>query len=116
MEKTKVCPKCMKEQKIEAKKCEQCGFEFHVKEQETEVTVSSNTTIIDDSVPLFVWQLISFLLPPVGFVLYIIWQNKWSNRSKACGKMALTMSIVWAFVGIVYLFLSIGIKSGDVLV
>ena len=48
MEKTKVCPKCMKEQKIDAVKCEQCGFEFHVKKQETEVTVSSNTTIIDE--------------------------------------------------------------------
>ncbi len=116
MEKTKVCPKCMKEQSIKAEKCEQCGFEFHVKPENTEVVVSTNTTIIDDPVPPFVWKLISFLLPPVGFVFYILWQNKWANRSKACGKVALTMSIAWAFAGIVYLFLSIGIKNGDVLV
>ena len=116
MEKTKVCPKCMKEQSINAKKCEKCGFEFHVKEEVDTVVVSSNTTIIDDPVPLFVWRLISFLLPPVGFVLYIIWQKKWSNRSKACGVMALSMSIAWAFVGIVCLLLAIGIKKGDVLI
>lgn len=116
MEKTKVCPKCMKEQSIDAKMCDKCGFVFHVKEETNTVVVSSNTTIIDDQVPLFVWRLISFLLPPVGFILYIVWQKKWSNRSKVCGTVALCMSIVWAFAGIVCLLLAIGIKKGDVLI
>lgn len=116
MEKTKVCPKCLKEQNIKNEKCEDCGFEFYVKEEETEVTVSSNTVVINDRTPIFLWKLISFLLPPVGFVFYVIWREKWSNRSKASGVMALTMSIVWFFVGIIYLIIAYGIKYGSVLV
>ncbi len=115
MAKTKVCPKCMKEQDINNKQCEDCGYELYVKE-ETEVVISSNTTVIDDRTPLFIWQLIGFLLPPAGFVLYVLWREKWSNRSKACGIMALTMSAVWFVAGIVYLIIAIGIKNGDVLV
>lgn len=116
MEKTKVCPKCMKEQNIKNEKCEDCGFEFHVKPEEDEVAVSSNTTVIDDRTPLILWQFISFIFPPAGFVFYVLWHEKWSNRSKASGKMALTMSIVWFVAGVIYLLIAIGIKNGDVLV
>lgn len=115
MAKTKKCPNCLETYDENIKKCEKCGYEFHVKEENEEVVVS-NTIVIDDPVPAFVWKLISFVFPPLGFVFCFLWQNKWSRRAKDCGKMALAMSIAWFCIGVVWLIIAFGVKNGDVLI
>lgn len=115
MEKTKFCPNCMQEYKIETEKCEKCGYDFHVVEVEDEVAVTStNTTIIDDNVPQFVWSLISIVCPIAGFILAYLWVEKWPARNKILVKNSLIMSIVWLVTGIIVLLLAIGVKNGDV--
>ncbi len=114
MEKTKKCPKCLKEHEENAEKCS-CGFKFYIKPVEDEIA-PTNTIIDDDNIPLFVWQLISFILPPLGLFFYLKWSEQWPKRSNACGKISFTMCIVWLLIGIVWLFLAIGIKNGDVLI
>lgn len=114
METKKKCPKCLKEYSSDAEQCT-CGFKFYNKPVEDE-NLKTNTIVINDTTPLFLWQLISFILPPLGFYFYFAWSEKWSKRSQACGKMALIMSIVWFVVGIAFLLIAFGIKNGDVLI
>lgn len=112
MEKTKKCPKCLKNHDVNVEKCS-CGFKFYIKPVEDEAK-PTNTVVIDDSTPMFVWQLISFILPPLGFFFYFKWNQTWPNRSKTCGKMAFNMSIVWFVIGLICLLIAIGVKNGDV--
>lgn len=114
MQNIKKCPKCLKENDINAESCS-CGFKFYIKPVVDEIA-PTNTVIIDDPTPIFLWQLISFILPPLGFFFYFKWDEKWENRAKACGKMSLTMSIVWFAIGIIWLCIAIGVKNGSVLV
>lgn len=112
MEKTKFCPNCMREVSIDEKKCE-CGFEFHVVEVVDEVA-DTNTVIIDDPVPSFVWSLISFICPIAGFILAFLWTEKWPQRRPALMKNAIGMSIFWFCAGIIFVLLAAGVKTGDV--
>jgi len=114
MEKTKICPNCLKKVNEDATKCE-CGYEFYLKPKEDEIA-PSNTVVLYDPVPNFVWYIISLILPPLGFFLAYKWQEKWNGRSKQCLSTALVMSIVWFVVAIILLFINIGVKNGDVLI
>lgn len=116
MEKVKYCPTCMKEYNVDQEKCE-CGYEFHVVKVEDEVAqTSTNTVIIDDNVPSFVWSLISFICPIAGFILAYLWVDKWPQRKPSLMKNAIGMSIFWFFAGLIFLLLAIGVKNGDVIV
>lgn len=115
MEKTKKCPNCLKTHDIKATKCEECGFEFHVVEVEDEIA-ATNTHTVDDRTSPFLWKVIAFFLPFIGFILAIVWHKKWPERSQVMRTMAFVMAIVWFFVGIIMLYIMCGIKSGDILV
>ena len=114
MEKTKKCPTCLKVHPENAETCE-CGFKFYIKPVEDEIA-PTNTVVLYDPVPSFVWRLIATILPPLGFFFYFKWVEKWPTRSKESGRTAFVMSIVWMVVALILLFLVIGIKNGDVLV
>lgn len=112
MEKIKYCPNCQKEHSVDDTKCS-CGYEFVIKE-EVDETVSTNTTVIVDNVPDFVWKLVSIFCPIAGLVLYIVWRQKWPERVKILGKFSLGMGIFYTLAIIFTIFVLIGLKTGDV--
>lgn len=109
----KYCPNCQKEHNINQTKCE-CGYEFVVIEKPDE-NVSTNTTIIVDKVPGFVWSWVGFLSPIAGLVLYILWKEKWPERAKRAGKVALYTTIIITVLVIIAILLFIGYKNGQVI-
>lgn len=114
MEKIKKCPNCLKNVNEKTEKCS-CGYEFYIKPVEDEVA-PSNTVVIYDPVPSFVWSLIATILPPLGFFFAYKWQEKYQVRSKTSLNTALVMSFVWLAIAIIILAIVIGVKNGDVLV
>ena len=112
MEKVKYCPKCMKEHSVDTETCD-CGFKFHIVEVVDEVA-STNTIIVDDNVPQFVWSLISFICPIAGLILAYLWVDKYPQRKPVLMKMAIGMAIFWFCAGIIFVSLASGVKTGDV--
>lgn len=108
----KYCPNCQKEVDAESKNCE-CGFEFYIKEVEDEIA-STNTIVIADPVPEFVWKLISIVCPIAGIILSIIWKDKWPERKKILFKVSLGMLIFIAVAIALTIFVVIGKATGDI--
>ncbi len=109
----KYCPNCQKEVEASLKNCE-CGYEFYIKEVEDEIA-SSNTTVIVDNVPEFVWKLIGLLCPIAGLILAIVWRKKWVERSKILFKFSLGMIIFLVVVAALAVFVTIGKANGDII-
>lgn len=112
MSNIKYCPNCQAENNLEETKCS-CGYEF-VNIKKVDETVSTNTTVIVDRVPGFVWSWIGFLSPIAGLILYLVWRNKWPERSKRAGSVALYTAIVVAVLAVVAVALAIGYRNGQV--
>lgn len=108
----KYCPNCQKTNDIEAKNCE-CGYEFFIKEVEDEIA-STNTTVIADPVPEFVWKLISIVCPIAGIILAVLWKEKWPERKKILFKVSLGMLIFIAVMILLTIFVLVGLKTGDI--
>lgn len=108
----KYCPNCQKEVDASLKHCE-CGYEFYIKQVEDEVA-STNTTVIVDNVPEFVWKLISLLCPIVGIILSFVWKKKWPERSKILFKVSLGMIIFLVVVAAIAIFVVVGKARGDI--
>lgn len=108
----KYCPNCQKEVNVDEKHCT-CGFEFQIKEVEDEIA-STNTIVIADPVPEFVWKLISIVCPIAGIVLAILWKEKWPERKKILFKFSLGMLIFFAVAIALVIFVVIGKATGDI--
>ena len=113
MSNIKYCPNCQKENHIDEAKCS-CGFEFVIKEVVDE-TVSTNTTVIVDNVPLFVWKIIAFFCPIAGFILKYKYRNKYPERSKICGSVALGTTIFVACSILLIVLIVIGFLTGNII-
>lgn len=113
MSNIKYCPNCQKEHSADATKCS-CGYEFVIIEKVDE-TVSTNTTVLVDRVPGFVWSWIGFLCPIAGLVLYIVWKQKWPDRSRRAGTVALYTTITLAVIAVIALLLIRGYYKGQVI-
>lgn len=105
MQKIKFCPICRKQYDIEQEKCE-CGYEFVKLEVQVDETVqSSNTKVIVDNVPLWVWSFLSFITASIyGWILYAKFKESYPERSKSAKKGAITFYI---FVGVVFFITAI---------
>lgn len=100
MQKEKYCPKCLELVDGKTEKCPKCGYEFvKVIEEDEEVT---NHKIFDDPTPAFVWKAIGFIFPPAAIILYFVWREMWPQRVKDAAKNAISMSIFWGVVLILY--------------
>lgn len=108
----KYCPNCQKENHVEAKNC-QCGYEFFIKEVVDEMA-STNTTVIADPVPEFVWKLIGIVCPIAGIILGCLWKTKWPERKKILFKFSIGMLIFLGVVVALTIFVVIGKATGDI--
>lgn len=101
MQKIKYCPKCRKQYDINQEKCE-CGYEFVKSNVEVDETVqSSNTKVIVDNVPLWIWSFLGFITASVcGWIFYAKFMESYPERSKSAKKGAISFYI---FVGVVIL-------------
>ena len=101
MQKIKYCPKCQKQYDINQGKCE-CGYEFvKLESHEDETVQSTNTKVIVDNVPLWIWAFLAFITESVlGWVFYGMFKNSYPERAKSAKKGAITFYI---FVGVVVL-------------
>lgn len=91
------CKKCGKEIKEEDKFCPYCG-------QDIEKPVVENKTKANKKSSNFGWGLLGFLIPIVGLILFIVWNNDLENKPKgrSAGLGAL-ISVCTAFaIGIIY--------------
>ena len=113
MSNIKYCPNCQKEHNIDETKCS-CGYEFVMVEKVDE-TVSTNTTVIVDRVPGFLWSWVGFFSRIAGLILYIVWKKKWPERSKRAGSVALYSAIVLTVILVVVLLLIRGYHNGQVI-
>lgn len=53
------------------------------------------------------WGVLGFFFPLVGFILYLVWQTEYPNRSRMCGKGALIGVIVYAVLVVFYVVIII---------
>ena len=72
MEKIKYCPKCRKQYGFDQEVCE-CGYEFVKIEEKEDATVqSSNTRVIVDNVPLWIWTFLGFITASItGWIHFV---------------------------------------------
>ena len=60
-----------------------------------------------DDQPNAGWGVLGFFFPLIGFILYLVWQTQYPNRSRMCGKGALIGFIVGVCLVILYVILII---------
>ena len=48
------------------------------------------------------WGVLSFLIPLVGLILFLVWREERPNTANVCGKCALASVIVGVVIGIIY--------------
>ena len=93
----KYCSHCGKEILDEAVVCTGCGC-----------SVSKGTSNTDLDIPNTGLNVVSFLLPIVGLILYIIFHEKAPSKASAIGK--------WALIGLIVGVVLQGIGLGLMLV
>jgi len=86
------CNKCGKEVDDEAVVCIGCGCSLKT---ETSSPQSSEG-------PGCFLSVLSFLIPLLGLILYLVWKDSRPVASKACGKAALWGFIVGIIVGFIF--------------
>lgn len=81
------CRKCGEEATNEEYCCPRCGTSLY--------PTTSNQEYDGNSIGL---NILSFLLPIVGFILYLVWQGSHPVKAKGCGIWALvsfTISVLY---------------------
>lgn len=84
------CKRCGKENKIETKFCTNCGNSLN----------DSSNHYVNEENSVFGWGILSFFVPIVGLILFIIWKNDRPKASKTVGICALIGVIISFFIGI----------------
>lgn len=94
MNKIKYCPVCRKQHDIKQNKCE-CGYEFVQVEEKVDATVqSSNTKVIVDNVPLWIWTFLAFITISItGWIHFVKFREDYPERSKAAKRGAISFYI-----------------------
>lgn len=105
MQKIKYCPICRKQCDIKKEVCE-CGYEFVKVEETIDATVqSSNTKVIVDNVPLWVWAFLSFITASVlGWIYYGKFKEDYPERSRSAKRGAISFYIFLGVVILIYVF------------
>ena len=95
------CKNCGKEIDDQAYVCPHCG----VKTGKNDVSPADA-----DSGSKAGWGILSFLIPLVGLILFLMWKQERPKTAKVCGICALVAVIVEVVVGIIY-----GVVIGSVI-
>jgi uncharacterized membrane protein YvbJ len=75
--------------------CENCGTRLHIS---SDVTVRQNG--VNKDVPIFVYNMLSFVLPLVGLLLYFRWKDKMPSRAHSI----ISWTTFGFSIGLIYLF------------
>ena len=104
MEKVKYCPKCKKQHPLNTKHCE-CGYNFVVLENHVDETVqTSNTKVIVDNVPLWIWSFLGFItLSICGWIFFAKYREDYPERSKSARSGAIAFYIFAGSCLVIYL-------------
>lgn len=86
------CNNCGREIDDKANVCPNCG----VKPEKRNVIVE------DEHSSTVGWGVLSFFIPIVGLILYLLWQDSRPRAAKTSGKCALISVIVRVGLGVVY--------------
>ena len=88
------CKNCGKEIDDKAFVCPNCGVK---------VESASVASVADaDSGSKAGWGILSFLIPLVGLILFLMWKNERPQTAKVCGICALVSFIASIVIGIIY--------------
>ena len=88
------CKNCGKEIDDKAYVCPYCGVKV---ESATDASKADA-----DSGSKAGWGILSFLIPLVGLILFLMWKNERPQTAKVCGICALVSFIASIVIGIIY--------------
>ena len=100
----KNCINCGVQIPDEASFCPECGTANHKEEPAAQVYNSQNYRTDYDpetDLPSTGLNILSFFLPLVGLILYLVMMEKTPVRAKACGKFALAGFIIRIVFGVI---------------
>lgn len=102
------CKNCGKEIDNNAYVCPNCGVK--VKDEITERREQQAATNLEaDSGSKAGWGILSFLIPLVGLILFLIWKTERPKTASVCGKCALASVIVEVIVVILYVIIAVAV-------
>ena len=84
------CSKCGTEITNQEHYCPKCGTGLHSTYHNQEN--DGNSTGMN---------ILSFLIPLVGLILYLVWQGTYPVKAKGCGKWALISIVTYAFLNVI---------------
>ena len=88
------CNNCGKEIDDKAYVCPYCGVKVE--------RVGDSSKADADSGSKIGWGFLSFLIPLVGLILFLVWKNERPQTAKVCGICALISFIASIVIGIIY--------------
>jgi magnesium-transporting ATPase (P-type) len=111
------CHQCGKEVNSDVKYCPYCGAQLdvhgHANNGDYQPIQPGPTYQREDDAPNFAFALLSFFVPIVGLVLYIIWNKEYPLKAKSCLK-GFIFNIVVYVVGICcFMSAFVGIASNE---
>ena len=115
MQKIKYCPVCRKQVNIETEVCE-CGYQFVKVEEKIDATVqSSNTRVIVDNYPLWIWTFLGFISCSIaGWILFNKFKESYPERSKSAKKGAIAFYITAGVCLVIYALYLILASQGKI--
>ena len=90
------CPNCGEQIDDKAVVCPKCG-----------VPVNGKRTDPEDA-PIIGFAILSFFIPVVGLILFLVWKNSCPLRARSAGKGALIGAIVNFVIGFISICSTIG--------
>ncbi len=85
------CKNCGAEIDDNAFVCPKCG-----------VATGGNKTIKADDAPSTGFAVLSFFIPLIGLILYLVWKSEYPQKAHSCGKGALIGVIVSVAASVLY--------------
>lgn len=99
------CRECGEMIAESAPTCPKCGARQGLKDSAISITET-------DLSPSAVLNVVSFIWPLVGLILYIVYNDKSPKRAKECGKWALIGCIVEVVIVVFVLIIYAGLLAG----
>ena len=88
------CRNCGKEIDDNAYVCPHCGVKVERINDQPRADADSGSKVG--------WGILSFLIPIVGLILFLVWKDERPQTAKICGICALVSFIISVVIGIIY--------------
>ena len=102
------CYKCGQEIEDDSKFCPLCGAQ--IEQSQEDIDYSSYAPDYNNPMdkPSIGLNILSFLFPIIGIVLFFVWRNTYPIKGKSCVKFSL-MSIIFNFIFMIVAGMSLGV-------